>query len=732
MDNIVVKITAESDMSAATQDFDQLKQKEQEIVRQMDEIKKKSADFAGAPKVIAALDTEYKKLETDLKKTKTSMDAFASSQKNVNDTVANGAVKHTSLRTQIASLREELSRMEMAGQDTSKTYIDLSIRAGQLQDQMGDTRQTIQILSSDTRALDTAMGLGQGLGGAFTAATSAAALLGGENEELQKAFFKVQAVMGVLNGVNEVALMLNKNSVVMVNLRTAAESSSTLAKIKNFGATQLQNGVTAIQTGLESKNIIVKGVSTAAQWALNTAVMAFPGMAIVAAIGAVVGALYYFTSGSDKAKDKTEDLEGSQKDLKIALSDTNEEIDRQAKLFGASSGSNDIDIINFKIEKYKENIKNAKESLAQLAAQGKADRPISKQLNDLLFRDEQALYQLKEDLKVAELISSREKKNKSIQIEKEKQAELKKIAEQKFQDDRAFYTKENEKRIQDETDAEKKLQTALNFAKTPIAREEESEDETANDKRLKKEVDAVRKAEAEKQEIIAESIRVTQELGNLFFDSKQERLSQEMSDLDQFYTTDAEEAKNNTKLKLISEEELAKKKLEIKIKQAKLDKEQALFNIAIGTAVAIAQALPNVALSILAGILGAAQAAAVLAQPLPKYAKGKKAGGKGHFATVGELGAETMWIPDGAAVLPHNRGLNFDTFKDFGVPMDIDSKYIPNNQIDYDKLGQSVGKYIKFPKQKTVTVNVDKSGIAVNEGGNQTTFLNKKYAGQWN
>ena len=32
--------------------------------------------------------------------------------------------------------------------------------------------------------------------------------------------------------------------------------------------------------------------------------------------------------------------------------------------------------------------------------------------------------------------------------------------------------------------------------------------------------------------------------------------------------------------------------------------------------------------------------------------EGKKAGG--HFATVGELGAETMWIPDNAAVIPHN------------------------------------------------------------------------------
>ena len=69
-------------------------------------------------------------------------------------------------------VKEELARMEQAGDGSSKAFINLSVRAGQLQDQMGDTRQRIQILSSDTRGLDTAMGLGRGLAGGFSAATS--------------------------------------------------------------------------------------------------------------------------------------------------------------------------------------------------------------------------------------------------------------------------------------------------------------------------------------------------------------------------------------------------------------------------------------------------------------------------------------------------------------------------------------------------------------------------------
>ena len=253
---------------------------------------------------------------------------------------------------------------------------------------------------------------------------------------------------------------------------------------------------------------------------------------------------------------------------------------------------------------------------------------------------------------------------------------------------------------------------------------------------FKNEVESYKDKEAKKIELTQMSLDAIGEIGNLLFDGKSQQLNQELSDLENYYTTDIEEAKKNKNLKLISEEEFAKRQTEIKIKQAKLDKEQALFNIALSTAQAVIAALamvpPNIPLSIFAGVTGAAQAIAVASKPLPKYAKGKKAGGTGHFATVGELGAETMWIPDNAAVIPHNRKMNFDTFQDFGIPTEMDSKWIRGADIDYDKLGASVGKHVKIPKQKAVTVNVDKNGITVNESDiSRTTFLNKKYKGSW-
>ena len=87
--------------------------------------------------------------------------------------------------------------------------------------------------------------------------------------------------------------------------------------------------------------------------------------------------------------------------------------------------------------------------------------------------------------------------------------------------------------------------------------------------------------------------------------------------------------------------DLEKKKTEIAKKQAKRDKAQSIFSAIISTAAAIAQALPNIPLSIIAGIMGAAQIAVIASQPLPEYAKGGLTDGAKIYI-AGEAGQE--WI----------------------------------------------------------------------------------------
>jgi len=104
-----------------------------------------------------------------------------------------------------------------------------------------------------------------------------------------------------------------------------------------------------------------------------------------------------------------------------------------------------------------------------------------------------------------------------------------------------------------------------------------------------------------------------------------------------------------------AEQEADKKVREIKRKQAIADKLAALIQITINTAQAISASYAQLGpiagnpAAILMAALGAAQAAIVIAQPIP-YAKGTKAA-KGGLSLVGEQGPELMMMPKDSKVV---------------------------------------------------------------------------------
>ncbi len=248
-----------------------------------------------------------------------------------------------------------------------------------------------------------------------------------------------------------------------------------------------------------------------------------------------------------------------------------------------------------------------------------------------------------------------------------------------------------------------------------------------------------------------------QQVSDLAFEAINQNIQAELDALDEEYTTDWEEAQKNADKKYLTEEEYEKKKAALELKAAKYAKAQALINAGIAAALAIVQSLaqspvaygplPNpagIASLALATAMGAAQIAVIAAKPLAQYAKGRK-GGKGEYALVGEKGAELMYVPQGASIVPHDKIGNQAAWADYGVPKlsipplpstDLEmTKYIATTTdnrltIDYDRLGEAVAKYI--PQQKAVTVNVDRSGVHVNDGFGSHTYLNRKYAGSWN
>lgn len=127
---------------------------------------------------------------------------------------------------------------------------------------------------------------------------------------------------------------------------------------------------------------------------------------------------------------------------------------------------------------------------------------------------------------------------------------------------------------------------------------------------------------------------------------------------------------------IISEEKLAEEKAKIQRRQAVLKKAEGLFNIAVDTASAITQALPNIPLSVAIGILGLAQAAVVIARPIPAFAKGVKSSPEGP-AIVGEKGSELLIDKQGhIGLTPGKESLAYLEKGTQVVPADITSQLL--------------------------------------------------------
>jgi len=114
---------------------------------------------------------------------------------------------------------------------------------------------------------------------------------------------------------------------------------------------------------------------------------------------------------------------------------------------------------------------------------------------------------------------------------------------------------------------------------------------------------------------------------------------------------DRKAAKIDQQLKdeVISEEQAAEEKRKLQKKAAIVDKAQALFNIALNTALGVSSAAASVVtIPLIPWIigLGAAQAAVVLAEPIPAFKEGTSSA-PGGPAVVGEEGHELMIGPDG-------------------------------------------------------------------------------------
>lgn len=230
-----------------------------------------------------------KSLLNELREQSNALEDEASRMEQARAAAENTAQAHVSLRQQIRALKEEMADAVANGIDEqSEAYKRMANELGRLQDIQGDIQSQGSVLANDEATFAGILSGLNGVVGGFTAAQGAVALFAGENENLQKIMLKVQSLMSITMGLQQVAQTLNKDSAFsLITLNKAKEWWNNLLavgrgeQIASTAATAADTTATIASTGATTAN-------AAAEQASNTAKTASVGASTGAAAAQAV------------------------------------------------------------------------------------------------------------------------------------------------------------------------------------------------------------------------------------------------------------------------------------------------------------------------------------------------------------------------------------------------------------------------------------------------------------
>lgn len=259
---------------------------------------------------------EWKQLTEDIQASEAILKAFGQTADEVN-------TKDKSLKAQLRELKAELAAMEIAGKENTQEFLNMSVRAGELEDQIGDISQRVRVLASDTKYIDAGVQAVTALAGGFAAAQGAMALFGTENEEINKTIQKVTGAMAVLQGIQAIANALNKDSALSVLLFSRAQKTAAVT--------------TEALAVAEGEQAVATTAATVATKSWTLALLSNPVFLIIAGVAALITALIAFTGSSNDAEEAADKLNRTLEEQNTVLKLDEGAINRRTNLLVAQA-----------------------------------------------------------------------------------------------------------------------------------------------------------------------------------------------------------------------------------------------------------------------------------------------------------------------------------------------------------------------------------------------------------
>ena len=237
-----------------TADFKARMKEQSEVVKQVE------ADIKSLEKQVNKASPGKAKMEltADLEAAKKVLAEEKGELDQLEKQVEQSAQKHITLRTEIRNLKQEMAGMT----EGTEEYASAMRKLGEMEDRMGDIGTQGRIFADDNKNIKATMDAVSGLTGVMTAGVGVASLFGMEQEKLAEIQTKLQAVMAITMGVQQVANTLNKDSyfthVLLAKGKTLLAAANTRLAvslgISNVAAKALMAtltlGLSAVITGL--------------------------------------------------------------------------------------------------------------------------------------------------------------------------------------------------------------------------------------------------------------------------------------------------------------------------------------------------------------------------------------------------------------------------------------------------------------------------------------------------
>lgn len=644
-ENILIKFTA--DTSGITKSIDEL----QKMGKVTEEDAKKLAMLEG---IAEGVGDALKEAGIDAK----------ALNKAVSDTATSGK----SLRTQFSEAKNEAVKLSQQFGAFSKEARDATKRAAQLKDEIADMNANLDALNPEAK-LNAFVNLGQGVQGAFQAATGALQVFGVENERITKLAQQFQGVLNLTQGINSVLQLKD----VYTQLRLV------------LGVT------TTAQEGLKAATIATAVAEEGAAVATNTLNTSLKGLILTSApyLVALAAIVYALDKVFDAYESEAEAMEKAREEADanrialialanshIALADaTNKSLE-----IAKEQGATDLELLELQVKKNQQSLihlRDAQNIASQVVRNAEQEAIIQEKINANL--EENILLRLRigneidrislRSLQAAQAqrdIGAAATKSLKAQFDSEyqgrlqvfdKQLELSKIVNEILSKDASDRIKRD---LVSEIDAlQKKLEETEETQKQDLANFKYYENEKEliraklrlKNKQLtgqedKDDKDAQDKKEAKRQQIFEN----TQQLNSSIFRFTQELNEREIQGLEK-----------KKKQGLITEEQYQKEIKKIQARAAAAEKQAAIFSALIGIANGIINATNSKTVPVpiavaFASAIGALQLATIIATPLPKYKKGTLNVGGGNVDSDGGMHAI---IHRGEAVIPADRNRDY-------------------------------------------------------------------------